>query len=150
MTFDNEWNAEDVKGYEDRFIPPKEFQHLFTPIPLEKFMEEALGSQFTKETDFYFNRRETERLMFRAARDICAAYGPCFEVLHLLGKRNDCKQERLLLSEGLLGFASAMHKISRARRELLRRYFKLKYQKTCTLLTHLTHNFLGVLLLWKE
>ena len=129
QTFDNEWSAEDLKKYEDKYIPPKDFQHLFTPIPLEKFMEESLSSQNTRDTDYIFNRRETERLMFRAAKDLCAAYGPFFEVLHLLGQRGDCQDERLILSEGILGIASAMHKISRARRELLRRYFRLEISK---------------------
>ena len=129
LTFDEEWGLDEVKGYEDRFLAPKEFRHLFTPIPLTKFMEDALGSQYTKDTDYFFNRRETERLMFRSARDICASYGPFFEVLSRLGARGDCKAERALMSEGLLGVASAMHKITRARRELLRRYFKLEIAK---------------------
>ena len=64
-------------------------------------------------------------MLFRAAKDICVAYGPIFQGLGMLADRGDCGAERRLLSEGMLGIASAMHKITRARRELLRRYFDL-------------------------
>ena len=64
-------------------------------------------------------------MLFRAAKDICVAYGPIFQVLMMLTDRGDCSVEKGLLSEGVLGIASTMLKITRARRELLRRYFDL-------------------------
>ena len=128
-TFDYEWDSDQVKEYESKYVAPKEYTHLFTPIPLTKAMDQALNSQYTKDTDFIFNRRETERFLFRASRDICASYGPFFQVLALLGEKGNCKYERAILSEGVLGIASAMNKITRARRELLRRYFKLDVAK---------------------
>ena len=130
LTFDEEWSADQVKEYEDKYVPSKEYRHLFTPIPLSKTLEDWLGSQSTKDFDYLFNRRETERLLFRGSRDICASYGPLVEVLDLLGKRGDCKDERIILSEGILGIASALLKITRARRELVRRFFKLDISKT--------------------
>ena len=123
--FDEEWDLETVKNYEGRFVAPQWCKHLFTPVPLTKAMDQALSSQYTKDTDKFFNRRETERVLFRAAKDICVAYGPIFQGLGMLAERGDCGAERRLLSEGILGIASAMHKITRARRELLRRYFDL-------------------------
>ena len=121
--FDAEWEQDQIKEYENRYVAPKEYRHIFTPIPLTKAMDQALSSQYTKDTDNFFGRRETERLLFRAAKDICVAYGPIFQVLTLLGDRGDCGSERTMLSEGVLGLASAMNRITRARRELLRRYF---------------------------
>ena len=121
--FDEEWDLERLKSYENRYIVPKEHKHLFTPIPLTKDMDQALSSQYTKDTDKYFNRRETERMLFRAAKDICASYGPILQALGSLASKSDTSNERNLLSEGILGIASAMIKITRARRELLRRYF---------------------------
>ena len=129
LTFNEEWSADQVKEYEDKYVPSEEYEHLFSPIPLSKAMEEQLSSQFTKDTDYLFNRRETERLMFRACRDICASYGPFIEVLDLLGAKGDCKKERGILSEGILGVVSGVHKITRARRELFRRYFRIEVAK---------------------
>ena len=48
---------ERLKAYENRFIVPKEHKHFFTPIPLTKDMDNALSSQYTKDTDKFFNRR---------------------------------------------------------------------------------------------
>lgn len=127
--FDGEWDLEHVRYYETKYVAPQEFRHLFTPIPITKAMDQALSSQYTKDTDKYFNRRETERMLFRAAKDICLAYGPIFKAWSMLGDRGDCVDERKLLSEGLLGVASAGLKITRARRELLRRYFDLGVAK---------------------
>ena len=121
--FDQEWTAEQVKEYEQAYVPPPEYKHIFTPIPITKAMDQALSSQYTKDTDKFFNRRETERMLFRAAKDICAAYGPIFHGLCLLGQKGGCEPERKLLTEGILGVSSAMLKITRARRELIRRYF---------------------------
>ena len=121
--FDREWTIEQVKGYEQSYVAAPEYRHIFTPIPIPKWVDQALNSQYTKDTDKYFNRRETERILFRAARDVCAAYGPIFEALTLLGERGGCERERQLLTEGMLGVSSAMLKITRARRELIRRYF---------------------------
>lgn len=64
-------------------------------------------------------------MLFRAAKDICVAYGPIFQGLMMLSDRGDCGPEKWLITEGVLGVASAMLKITRARRELLRRYFDL-------------------------
>ena len=47
----------------------------------------------------------------------------------MLDDRGDCSSERSLLSEGVLGIASAMIKITRARRELFRRYFDFAVSK---------------------
>ena len=128
-TFDEEWNLDQVKEYESKFVAPPELKHFFTPIPINKAIEEQLNSEYTKNTDKGFNRRDTERILFRAAKDICVAYGPIFQVLTMLGNRGDCRSERSLLSEGVLGIASAMIKITRARRELFRRYFDYKVSK---------------------
>ena len=127
--FDEEWDADKCKYYEGKFIAPIESRHIFTPIPLTKAMDQALSSQYTKDTDKFFNRRETERFLFRASKDICLAYGPIFDALMMLGERGNCGTERGLLSEGVLGIASAMNRITRARRELLRRYFDLGVAK---------------------
>ena len=128
-TFDEEWSLDQVKEYESKFVAPPELKHFFTPIPINKAIEEQLNSEYTKNTDKGFNRRDTERILFRAAKDICVAYGPIFQVLTMLGNRGDCRSERSLLSEGVLGIASAMNKITRARRELFRRYFDYKVSK---------------------
>ena len=59
-------------------------KHLFTPIPLTKAMDQALSSQYPKDSDNFFNRRETERMLFRASKDICVAYGPILKELGML------------------------------------------------------------------
>ena len=64
-------------------------------------------------------------MLFRAAKDICASYGPILHALGSLASKKDTSNERNLQSEGILGIASAMLKITRARRELLRRYFDI-------------------------
>ena len=123
--FDTEWSVDTVNKYEKKYMAPEEVKHIFTPIPITRAMDQALSSQYTKDTDKFFNRRETERMLFRSAKDICVAYGPIFQVLMMLTERGDCGAEKWLLTEGVLGIASAMLKITRARRELLRRYFDL-------------------------
>ena len=128
-TFDEEWTLDQLKDYESRFVAPRELKHLFSPIPINKAIDEQYNTDFTKNSDKGFNRRETERILFRAAKDICIAYGPIFQVLSMLGDRGDCSSERSLLSEGVLGIVSAMHKITRARRELFRRYFEFPVSK---------------------
>ena len=127
--FDEEWSVETLTKFEKKYVAPDEVKHLFTPIPITKAMDHALSSQYTKDTDNFFNRRETERMLFRAAKDISVAYGPFFQALMMLSERGNCGEEKWLITEGLLGVASAMLKITRARRELLRRFFDLAVAK---------------------
>ena len=119
-----EWSNEDRQVIIKKFSPDEKYDHIFEAVPNPPDLLAAIQHPDNIERDFLFKRAETEQFLFSANEDLSCGLRPLLDVIaDLKGKGMDTT--RLNLATVFQSISSATSKISRARRELGRRFVPL-------------------------
>ena len=120
-----DWSPDDRKAINLKFVPSSVYAHLFDAVHMPPDLLSCLKNKSSIASDYLFNRFSAETFFYNCNLDLVTAYKPLLQVLSNLKDIPGQKDNRFLLGRVFQGMVSATIKLSRGRRELVRKFVPL-------------------------
>ena len=120
-----EWSKKDREIFIAKFSPDPIHDHLFKAVPHPPELLSAIQDPVNLERDYLFKRSEAEQHFYSANQDLACGFRPLLEVMSSMKNKEDMKETRQLLANVFQSMSSATCRLSRGRRELVRRFIPL-------------------------